>query len=470
MKRNLILLWCACSLMAFFIISCSKLTNRTPENNTNNADPIVEELKKEFLKTNPNHSLDLDWETTGSYEYDDGSKIALVCVKCCYGEYYFNYDALKFPEDNVKRYMRRSVWLTIAKSADGELKNFVTSAIGDTAYLKKADYTASYISYTNPLDFSGEILLFDISKKLMSRTGYTDGIPDSERLPLKLGLRKNISTKNTVGVLEPGWMFEEVNIEADYDLWKGFIEKWLNDPTNFCILFPTACRPRVCPYCHMPDCDPDTCPERHLILDRPPLPDMPVYIDSTGHDPNSIFPSTNKKEINLQLNTISKNITGDFKAALKKMFDDKRIAIVHTGQKTTYVAETEFKIHPTRGVLYYIHISDDALKGTAENLLFKLTHELVHSYLREKGIYDTNYNPSNPNAVEQTNNIHHEYMINNGTMEMILRDVFPGRPQEFYEKIPYGGTKGSPVWDAVPGDQKKEIQKYFRQEKLRFNN
>lgn len=469
MRRNLILLWCACSLLLFIIISCSKLTNTFPPDNKN-TDPIVEELKKEFLKANPNHSLDLEWETTGSYEYDDGGKIALVCVKCCYGEYYFNYDALKFPEDNVKRYMRRSVWLTIAKNADGELKSFVTSAIGDTAYLKSADYTASYISPINLLDFSGEILFFDVNKKLMSRIGYTDGNPDLERLPLQLGLRKNISTKNTVGVLEPGWMFEEVIIEADYDRWRGFIEKWLNDPTNFCILFQTACRPRLCPYCHMPDCNPDTCPEKHIIEDRPPLPNMPVYVDSTGHDPNSIFPSVNKKEINLQLNVISRNITGDFKATIKKMFDDKRVAVAHTGQKTTYVAETEFKIHSTRGVLCYIHISDDALKGTAENLLFKLTHELVHCYLREKGIYDTNYNPSNPNAVERTNYIQHEYMINNGTMEMILRDVFPGRSQEFYEKMPYGGTKGSPVWKSVPGGQKKDILKYFRKENIRFNN
>ena len=468
MRRNLILLWCACSLLLFIIISCSKLTNTFPPDNKN-TDPIVEELKKEFLKANPNHSLDLEWETTGSYEHDDGGKIALVCVKCCYGEYYFNYDALKFPEDNVKRYMRRSVWLTITKNADGELKSFVTSAIGDTAYLKSADYTASYISPINLLDFSGEILFFDVNKKLMSRIGYTDGNPDLERLPLQLGLRKNISTKNTVGVLEPGWMFEEVIIEADYDRWRGFIEKWLNDPTNFCILFQTACRPRLCPYCHMPDCNPDTCPEKHIIEDRPPLPNMPVYVDNTGHDPNSIFPSVNKKEINLQLNVISRNITGDFKATIKKMFDDKRVAVVHTGQKTTYVAETEFKIHPTRGVLCYIHISNDALKGTAENLLFKLTHELVHCYLREKGIYDTNYNPSNPNAVERTNYIQHEYMINNGTMEMILRDVFPGRSQEFYEKMPYGGTKDSPVWKSVPGGQKKDIRSYFRQEGFRFN-
>ena len=147
MRRNLILLWCACSLLLFIIISCSKLTNTFPPDNKN-TDPIVEELKKEFLKANPNHSLDLEWETTGSYEYDDGGKIALVCVKCCYGEYYFNYDALKFPEDNVKRYMRRSVWLTITKNADGELKSFVTSAIGGYCISEKCRlYRELYFSY-----------------------------------------------------------------------------------------------------------------------------------------------------------------------------------------------------------------------------------------------------------------------------------------------------------------------------------
>lgn len=172
------------------VVSCSKMTSyqygydahMTKEND------IVKGQKTSFTAAYPSAGLDLNWETAGSYQWDDSSKAVLVCVRTSPGDYYFNYDATEFPESERHRYMHPSVWLTLYQDSLGRQYSTLTSAVGDTAYLKKAGIDAMYISPLNMMDFTGDLLFFDMSKKLLGRVGYTDGRIDTSRAPVKRGL------------------------------------------------------------------------------------------------------------------------------------------------------------------------------------------------------------------------------------------------------------------------------------------
>ena len=254
------------------VVSCSKMTSyqygydahMTKEND------IVKGQKTSFTAAHPSAGLDLNWETAGSYQWDDSSKAVLVCVRTSPGDYYFNYDATEFPESERHRYMHPSVWLTLYQDSLGRQYSTLTSAVGDTAYLKKAGIDAMYISPLNMMDFTGDLLFFDMSKKLLGRVGYTDGRIDTSRAPVKRGLLvpavmvsqaqggDGDEPPNPGSTTVPVWDGQDIST-LDEVIIKGWLPVYNYDPVHFCSYFPEWCMVRPCPYCGDMDCNGTDC-------------------------------------------------------------------------------------------------------------------------------------------------------------------------------------------------------------------
>ena len=213
----------------------------------------------------------MNWETAGSYQWDDSSKAVLVCVRTSPGDYYFNYDATEFPESERHRYMHPSVWLTLYQDSLGRQYSTLTSAVGDTAYLKKAGIDAMYISPLNMMDFTGDLLFFDMSKKLLGRAGYADGRIDTSRAPVKRGLLvpavmvsqaqggDGDASRRIQARRQYPYGTGRIFLTLDEVIIKGWLPVYNYDPVHFCSYFPEWCMVRPCPYCGDMDCNGTDC-------------------------------------------------------------------------------------------------------------------------------------------------------------------------------------------------------------------
>lgn len=83
------------------------------------------------------------------------------------------------------------------------------------------------------------------------------------------------------------------------------------------------------------------------------------------------------------------------------------------------------------------------------NTFTSLLHELQHLLYDEMGMINSD------REGEEKDPYQHRLMIERGDMDEYLHQVFPGKSDEFYYYVKYGGTGG----DAYEGLSKKEIRK-----------
>lgn len=461
------------------VVSCSKMTSyqygydahMTKEND------IVKGRKTSFTAAHPSAGLDLNWETAGSYQWDDSSKAALVCVRTSPGDYYFNYDATEFPESERHRYMHPSVWLTLYQDSLGRQYSTLTSAVGDTAYLKKAGIDAMYISPLNMMDFTGDLLFFDMSKKLLGRVGYTDGRIDTSRAPVKRGLLvpavmvsqaqggDGDEPPNPGSTTVPVWDGQDIST-LDEVIIKGWLPVYNYDPVHFCSYFPEWCMVRPCPYCGDMDCNGTDCTayvrdttdtDPVPPVDPDPDPDPSGPGDGGGGDNET--PAIMKTGVELfdksTMDFINK-LSPENRAFIYNVArrNDLQIRISDSPLSRKAVTEVQFyKNAPPSYMIYY----DPVFAATAspEAVFGVITHEFAHLIGTEMGLY-----PPDRTLID-VNDYQHDKMINTDFYRDILRQVYPGQDADFYKYVPYGGTQGSPVFDNLDPNEQNKIRNYL---------
>lgn len=457
---------------------------------------IVKGQKTSFTAAHPSAGLDLNWETAGSYQWDDGSKAALVCVRTSPGDYYFNYDATQFPENERHRYMHPSVWLTLYHDSLGRQYSTLTSAVGDTAYLKKAGFDAMYISPLNMMDFTGDLLFFDMSKKLLGRVGYTDGRIDTSRVPVKRGLLVSaVMVSQAQGgdgdgddppkpgsTTVPVWDGQDITT-LDEVIIKGWLPMYNDDPQNFCTYFPSWCEDKPCPLCGRLDCkgwdcpgctidtippDPPEDPKPPVVPNPEPYPGEP---DEGGGIPE--FPSSGQPVVDVQLALILEKMQPAERAIMVALLNKNSIKIfVREPTANILNKMTASGLDPTNPIKgwftgapgskeYNLYISPAFYAHVSQNippvgLTLGLLHEIAHILLTEQGIHLDN---------------HSQHVVMMGWfLQDMVEALFPGNTDAAkYGK--FAGIYDTTEWrDLVKTGEYKDANKFFDKEKIYYKN
>lgn len=91
-----------------------------------------------------------------------------------------------------------------------------------------------------------------------------------------------------------------------------------------------------------------------------------------------------------------------------------------------------------------------------------IVHELYHIYtIKNNGIL------SDPNNQYAMNDRDHQNMVNDPDYVKWLKQVVPGRTDDFYNNLRYSGTKGSPAFDSLAEERKKELGIFLKKNKLK---
>ena len=454
------------------VVSCSKMTSyqygydahMTKEND------IVKGQKTSFTAAHPSAGLDLNWETAGSYQWDDSSKAVLVCVRTSPGDYYFNYDATEFPESERHRYMHPSVWLTLYQDSLGRQYSTLTSAVGDTAYLKKAGIDAMYISPLNMMDFTGDLLFFDMSKKLLGRVGYTDGRIDTSRAPVKRGLLvpavmvsqaqggDGDEPPNPGSTTVPVWDGQDIST-LDEVIIKGWLPVYNYDPVHFCSYFPEWCMVRPCPYCGDMDCNGTDCTayvrdttDTDPVPPVDPDPDPSGPGDGGGDAPN--FTSTNHPLVKSQMNKILQNLPPRERTIIQALVKNGLLSI-WLGMPPPILmnripaANRNDGIHGFLGSTYSIYITADFMNTVSvDGLTLGLLHEIAHILIYL-------------NHPEMGNKDQHDEMLDSGLMNCLIDAIFPGN-SDMAKYGKFAGAFDSDEWDTlVKSGKDTDAKSYF---------
>ncbi len=454
------------------VVSCSKMTSyqygydahMTKEND------IVKGQKTSFTAAHPSAGLDLNWETAGSYQWDDSSKAVLVCVRTSPGDYYFNYDATEFPESERHRYMHPSVWLTLYQDSLGRQYSTLTSAVGDTAYLKKAGIDAMYISPLNMMDFTGDLLFFDMSKKLLGRVGYTDGRIDTSRAPVKRGLLvpavmvsqaqggDGDEPPNPGSTTVPVWDGQDIST-LDEVIIKGWLPVYNYDPVHFCSYFPEWCMVRPCPYCGDMDCNGTDCTayvrdttDTDPVPPVDPDPDPSGPGDGGGDAPN--FTSTNHPLVKSQMNKILQNLPPRERTIIQALVKNGLLSI-WLGMPPPILmnripaANRNDGIHGFLGSTYSIYITADFMNTVSvDGLTLGLLHEIAHILIYL-------------NHPEMGNKDQHDEMLDSGLMNGLIDAIFPGN-SDMAKYGKFAGAFDSDEWDTlVKSGKDTDAKSYF---------
>ncbi|PWM10784.1 MAG: hypothetical protein DBY00_05305 [Flavobacteriales bacterium] len=472
------------------VVSCSKMTSyqygydahMTKEND------IVKGQKTSFTAAHPSAGLDLNWETAGSYQWDDSSKAVLVCVRTSPGDYYFNYDATEFPESERHRYMHPSVWLTLYQDSLGRQYSTLTSAVGDTAYLKKAGIDAMYISPLNMMDFTGDLLFFDMSKKLLGRVGYTDGRIDTSRAPVKRGLLvpavmvsqaqggDGDEPPNPGSTTVPVWDGQDIST-LDEVIIKGWLPVYNYDPVHFCSYFPEWCMVRPCPYCGDMDCNGTDCTAYvRDTTDTDPVPPVDPDPDPSGPgdgDETPKFPNSGQPVVDAQLELILEKMPPAERAVIIALLNKNKIRIFVKEPPTTILNKMAASgLDPTDPVKgwfpgepgnkeYNLYISPAFYSYVSQNippvgLTLGLLHEIAHILLTEQGIHLDN---------------HSQHVVMMGWfLQDMVEALFPGNT----DAVKYGkfaGIYDTTEWgNLVKSGEYKDANKFFDKEKICYKN
>ena len=458
------------------VVSCSKMTSyqygydahMTKEND------IVKGQKTSFTAAHP--GLDLNWETAGSYQWDDSSKAVLVCVRTSPGDYYFNYDATEFPESERHRYMHPSVWLTLYQDSLGRQYSTLTSAVGDTAYLKKAGIDAMYISPLNMMDFTGDLLFFDMSKKLLGRVGYTDGRIDTSRAPVKRGLLvpavmvsqaqggDGDEPPNPGSTTVPVWDGQDIST-LDEVIIKGWLPVYNYDPVHFCSYFPEWCMVRPCPYCGDMDCNGTDCTayvrdttDTDPVPPVDPDPDPSGPGDGGGDAPN--FTSTNHPLVKSQMNKILQNLPPRERTIIQALVKNGLLSI-WLGMPPSHLLNQIPSSRLNDGIFGFlgpscsIFITPNFMNTVSvDGLTLGLLHEIAHILIYL-------------NHPEMGNKDQHDEMLDSGLMKDMIDAIFPGN-SDMAKYGKFAGAFDSDEWTNLPQGEKTDAVIFFDNEKIYY--
>lgn len=460
------------------VVSCSKMTSyqygydahMTKEND------IVKGQKTSFTAAHPSAGLDLNWETAGSYQWDDSSKAVLVCVRTSPGDYYFNYDATEFPESERHRYMHPSVWLTLYQDSLGRQYSTLTSAVGDTAYLKKAGIDAMYISPLNMMDFTGDLLFFDMSKKLLGRVGYTDGRIDTSRAPVKRGLLvpavmvsqaqggDGDEPPNPGSTTVPVWDGQDIST-LDEVIIKGWLPVYNYDPVHFCSYFPEWCMVRPCPYCGDMDCNGTDCTayvrdttDTDPVPPVDPDPDPSGPGDGGGDAPN--FTSTNHPLVKSQMNKILQNLPPRERTIIQALVKNGLLSI-WLGMPPSHLLNQIPSSRLNDGIFGFlgpscsIFITPNFMNTVSvDGLTLGLLHEIAHILIYL-------------NHPEMGNKDQHDEMLDSGLMKDMIDAIFPGN-SDMAKYGKFAGAFDSDEWTNLPQGEKTDAVIFFDNEKIYY--
>lgn len=437
---------------------------------------IVKGQKTSFTAAHPSAGLDLNWETAGSYQWDDSSKAVLVCVRTSPGDYYFNYDATEFPESERHRYMHPSVWLTLYQDSLGRQYSTLTSAVGDTAYLKKAGIDAMYISPLNMMDFTGDLLFFDMSKKLLGRVGYTDGRIDTSRAPVKRGLLvpavmvsqaqggDGDEPPNPGSTTVPVWDGQDIST-LDEVIIKGWLPVYNYDPVHFCSYFPEWCMVRPCPYCGDMDCNGTDCTayvrdttDTDPVPPVDPDPDPSGPGDGGGDAPN--FTSTNHPLVKSQMNKILQNLPPRERTIIQALVKNGLLSI-WLGMPPSHLLNQIPSSRLNDGIFGFlgpscsIFITPNFMNTVSvDGLTLGLLHEIAHILIYL-------------NHPEMGNKDQHDEMLDSGLMKDMIDAIFPGN-SDMAKYGKFAGAFDSDEWTNLPQGEKTDAVIFFDNEKIYY--
>lgn len=459
------------------VVSCSKMTSYQYgyDAHMTRENEIVKGQKTSFAAAYPAAGLDLNWETAGSYQWDDGGKAALVCVRTSPGDYYFNYDATEFPESGRHRYMHPSVWLTLYQDSLGRQYSTLTSAIGDTAYLKKAGIDAMYISPLNMMDFTGDLLFFDMSKKLLGRVGYTDGRIDTSRVPVKRGLLVSAvmvsqaqggdgdgdgdDPPNPGSTTVPVWDGQDITT-LDEVIINGWLPVYNSDPVHFCSYFPDWCMIRPCPYCGDMDCNGTDCTayvrdttETDPVPPVDPDPDPDPSGPGGGEGNTSNFDKTNHPLVKSQVNHILQNLPPHERTIMMALVENRLLSIF-VGLPPSHLlnqipsSRLNDGIFGFLGPSYSIFITPNFMNTVSvDGLTLGLLHEIAHILIYL-------------NHPEMGNKDQHDEMLDSGLINDMIYAIFPQSDYNLYKYGKFAGAFDSDEWDAL-GMEQEEAEGFF---------
>lgn len=467
------------------VVSCSKMTSyqygydahMTKEND------IVKGQKTSFTAAHPSAGLDLNWETAGSYQWDDSSKAVLVCVRTSPGDYYFNYDATEFPESERHRYMHPSVWLTLYQDSLGRQYSTLTSAVGDTAYLKKAGIDAMYVSPLNMMDFTGDLLFFDMSKKLLGRVGYTDGRIDTSRAPVKRGLFVPAAVVSQAqggdgdgdeppkpgSTKVPVWDGQDIST-LDEVIINGWLPIHNNDPQNFCTYFPSWCVDKPCPLCGRLDCNGWDCPgctTDTIPTDPPEEPKPPVDPDPDPDpsgpgdgDGTPKFTKTNHPLVKSQMNNILQNLPPYERTIIQALVKNGLLSI-WLGMPPSHLLNQIPSSRLNDGIFGFlgpscsIFITPNFMNTVSvDGLTLGLLHEIAHILIYL-------------NHPEMGNKDQHDEMLDSGLMKDMIDAIFPGN-SDMAKYGKFAGAFDSDEWTNLPQGEKTDAVIFFDNEKIYY--
>ena len=477
-KKSLLII---ISLSVLFVLSCNK-ADYSPQSweeyQTERKHMLLTTMLSSFSKNYPSHSLPMDTTHAYPFERNDGTRVLSIRLKASVEEYGVNADALEMPDSIRERYMKNSVWLTVAEKND-TMSAVISVSIPTMEYMDRGAKKLPYVSIVHPQEFSGDMIILNVEGKYMGRYLFEHGIPDAEREPLTVKAWDKVSTK--------GGGEEEDYPCGWYDHWRKLY--WLDevvvtppkdqneeiyppitpqeDPAAFCTMYPLMCE--ECERCGSMKIDCMCTPENEEDDDDESGGLPPTDGENDGDDsggggngnngdgsgtsiPPSEIQTSGDATIDNVVNLVVYCIQYPY---INNLISQNKIFIYNSQLNNSEHPITMFKDEYGQ---YKIFINPTFWHSlNYMNQAFVLVHEFIHILIYENII------TGDRREGESDNDFHHRIMIENNVLMMdFIEAIYSDMEESFYDAMSHAGATDSPAFKGLDEDTQDTIEKEFK--------